>query len=61
MAKHLIVMSVVMEEMDGSPEDSAAILLGDHLPESERWTVFEDYLDACLVEITAEEYGEDDE
>lgn len=52
MAKHLIVMSVVMEDMDGTPEQSAEILATD-------WVVLRDYWNAGEIEFTAEEVDAD--
>lgn len=48
MATHLIVMSVIMDDMDGTPEQSAEILATD-------WQVLRDYWHGGEIEYTAED------
>ena len=59
MSKHLIIMTLVMEDMDGTPNQSAEILLDrNHHPHQDAYPVLTRYLDDNEVEVTAEEYRE---
>lgn len=48
MADHLVTISFVMHDMDGTPDESALIIVDD-------WEVLRDYWQSLDFEVTAED------